>query len=70
MPGPRTGSGIKNSLDLDPVSTPSKASLIEEYSGNFLVKDLMTPPPPPLGVENVKIQEISEKIREPRRWGP
>ena len=25
----------------------------------------MTPPPPPLGVENVKIRENSEKIRGP-----
>ena len=34
--------------------------------GNFLPKDLMTPPPPPpLGVKNVKIQENSEKIRSP-----
>ena len=30
-----------------------------------LVWDLMTPPPPPLGVENVKIRENSEKIRGP-----
>ena len=33
-------------------------------SGNFLVMDLMTPPPP-LGVENVKIREKSEIIRGP-----
>ena len=31
----------------------------------FLVQDLRTPPPPPLGVKNVKIQENSEKIRGP-----
>ena len=33
------------------------------FNYNFLVKDLMTPSP--LGVENVKIQENSEKIRGP-----
>ena len=27
--------------------------------GNFLPKDLMTHPPPPLGVKNVKIRENS-----------
>ena len=32
--------------------------------GNFLVKDLMTPPP--LGVENVKIQENSKKTGDLR----
>ena len=31
--------------------------------GNFLVNDLMTPPPLPPGVKYVKIQENSEKIR-------
>ena len=35
------------------------------FFGNFLVKDLMTPPSPPLGVENVKIRENSEKFRGP-----
>ena len=34
------------------------------YVGNVLVQDLMTPPP--LGVENVKIQENSEKIKDLR----
>ena len=33
----------------------------------FLVWDLRTPPSPPLGVKNVKIQENSEKIREASR---
>ena len=36
--------------------------VLPKIIGNFLVKDLMTPP---LGVKNVKIQENSEKIRGP-----
>ena len=38
-------------------------SFITALVGNFLVKDLITPPPP-LGVKNVKIQENSEKSGE------
>ena len=35
--------------------------ILKKIVVNFLPKDLMTPPPPPLGVENVKIRENSEK---------
>ena len=43
----------------------NQQSIILSITGNFLPKDLMTPPSPPLGVENVKIRENSEKIRGP-----
>ena len=36
-----------------------------QITGKFLEKDLTTPPLPPLGVKNVKIQENSEKISGP-----
>ena len=39
---------------------------IQIVNGNFPTKDLMTPPSPPLGVENVKIRENSEKSGDPR----
>ena len=38
---------------------------IHIYNPTLLVQDLMTPPLTPLGVENVKFRENSEKIRGP-----
>ena len=40
------------------------------YKGNFLVKDLLMTPSPPLGVKNVKIRENSEKKSGDPRGSP